>query len=239
MLTIKELYDACRRWKQMRGTDIRKNSHGKPDNKGVQKGITLTEWRVKEGEDSEGDIYRVVTCKARDRGPQHSLQMLFYGDGSDVNTRAAVNCSCEYFLYYCEVALEKGGSSRIEEPIEMRIWSNGNDPKTTNEDNITIVCKHLYQALQSGAAKRQPRGPSLEDKRKQAAKEKEIEQRREKEAKKQKQKEEKAQKQKEKEKGQKTKLKENVKEKKPAIKQPPKPPEPKKYATPPKTKWKK
>jgi len=237
MLTIKELYDACRKWKSLRGTNIRNNSKGKPDKDGVQHGITLTEWRINESEDEEGDIYRVVTCKARDRGPQHSLQMIFYGDGSDGTTRAAVNCSCEYFMYYCEVALEDKGSSRIEEPIEMRIWSNGEEPNITNSTKVPIICKHLYQALYSGAAKRKPKGKSLEDKRKEALKVKEQE-KREQAKEKLKEKREKEKETKE-TKERETKRKET---KKPATirkpTEPAKPPSTRKYAEPPKTKWK-
>lgn len=251
MLTVQDLYNACRTFKQMGKTDIRLNARGKPeplrDSRGrikkgkdgkpvmIRKGLKIWSWRVKEGEDEEGDIYKVVTCKARDQGPTHTLEMIFYGVGNEANV--ALDCSCEYYRYWCEVALQKKGSARLEDPIEMKIWSNGGPYKYTNLDEEPIICKHLYAALLAGAANKKARGISLEDQRKLAEKEKkkkELEVKREKAK-------EKIEKSKEKTR-EKPKLKKEGKEipKKSTIKKPPetkKPPEPKRYATPPATKW--
>jgi len=169
MLTVKDFYTACRQWKRMPPhTDIRNNSRGKPDTEGNRAGLKLWGWKIKEDEDDEGDIYKLITCKARDRGPEHTLEMIFYGEGD--NAKAALDCSCEYFRYYCEVALWDSGSSRLDNPLEMRTWSNGEEPNITNPNKIPIICKHLYAALRAGAANRKPRGKSIEDQRKEAFK---------------------------------------------------------------------
>jgi hypothetical protein len=63
----------------------------------------------------------------------------FYGP-INLNTRVWVSCSCPFFLYHCEVALTKHGSSSI-------IYSNGQLPKHTNPRMIPLVCKHVIHAV--------------------------------------------------------------------------------------------
>lgn len=50
-----------------------------------------------------------------------------------------VKCQCPYFLYHCEYALARVGSSEID-------YSNGKRPLITNPNNIPYLCKHLYKA---------------------------------------------------------------------------------------------
>jgi len=52
---------------------------------------------------------------------------------------AWVHCDCEYFLYYCEVAVTARGSSSV-------ITSNGNFPKIRNPRMRPYLCKHLLRA---------------------------------------------------------------------------------------------
>jgi hypothetical protein len=47
-----------------------------------------------------------------------------------------VHCSCEHFLFTCEYALAKYGSSSI-------ISSNGKPPVITNPRLLPVVCKHI------------------------------------------------------------------------------------------------
>jgi len=240
MLTVDELFAACLRWKQLGKTDIHLNSRGKPTKlrsggkeKIIRSGIKVWSWRTTEGEDDDGDIYKRVTCKARDQGPTHDLEMIFYGSGR--NAKVALDCSCEYYRYYCEVALFKNGSARLDEPIEMKIWSNGADPKITNEDEEHIICKHLYAALKAGAADKKPRGISLEDQRKLAAKER-------KKGQEEKKREEKVKTEKLKKAEKDNKIKREPTKTTKTTKKPPEIKEvkqPKRYATPPQTKWKK
>jgi len=51
-----------------------------------------------------------------------------------------VSCTCPFFLYRCEYALAKVGSSDI-------IHSNGLPPKQTNPRRVPYLCKHAFRAL--------------------------------------------------------------------------------------------
>lgn len=53
---------------------------------------------------------------------------------------AWVSCTCAFFLYRCEFALARVGSSSI-------VHSNGQPARHTNPRNIPYVCKHVYRAL--------------------------------------------------------------------------------------------
>ena len=252
MMTIKDFYIACRQYKKLHSSASpdRPSRDGKTRKEGSEKlkkkekydirdkargGMRLWRKKVVEGEDEDGDIYRKVSCSASDSngsGREHTLEMIFYGAGDDATTKAATNCSCEFYLYACEVALWHEGSARIDEPIEMRIWSNGEEYSADgpNPQAIPIICKHIYAALLAGAAKWKARGMSIEDKRKLAVKERKKIERDEKN-------QQKKQREERKSKRDDRKLKEGVEKK---IKTPPttkKIKEPKKYATPPTTKW--
>jgi len=50
-----------------------------------------------------------------------------------------VKCSCPFFLFKCEYALARVGSSEID-------YSNGKKPIITNPKQFPILCKHLYRA---------------------------------------------------------------------------------------------
>lgn len=52
---------------------------------------------------------------------------------------AWVHCDCEYFLYYCEVAVTARGSSNV-------ITSNGNYPRIRNPRMKPYICKHILRA---------------------------------------------------------------------------------------------
>lgn len=54
----------------------------------------------------------------------------------DLNTDCWVQCSCPYFLYFCEYAVQKTGSTEIK-------YSNGKRPRVTNKNAVPIICKHL------------------------------------------------------------------------------------------------
>lgn len=56
-----------------------------------------------------------------------------------VGLSAWVKCSCPYFLYHCEYALAKFGSSEID-------YSNGKPPHIMNPNQTPYLCKHLYRA---------------------------------------------------------------------------------------------
>lgn len=52
-----------------------------------------------------------------------------------------VSCNCDFFLYYCEVALNHWGSARIQ-------FSNGEHPGVTNPGLHPLMCKHLTRLAQ-------------------------------------------------------------------------------------------
>ena len=255
MLTIKDMYQACRQYKKLHTAGTPKLKKSKKNKENIEEknprydirsrarsGIRLWRKKVIEDEDTDGDIYRKVTCSASDSngsGREHTLEMLFFGPGTNANTRAAANCSCEFYLYACEVALWQEGSARLEEPIEMRIWSNGEGYTDggPNPQAVPIICKHIYAALLSGAATWKPRGMSIENRRKMEFKEKKKAEREQKELRR-------LERVKKEERHKKTKTKQMEKVKKAAekrtektIKKPPAPPAPKNIAKPPTTKW--
>ena len=64
------------------------------------------------------------------------------GPLSAPNTRVMISCACEWHCYYCEVALEKYGASKI-------IFSNGEKPTVTNPGLRPMVCKHGVAVLRA------------------------------------------------------------------------------------------
>lgn len=50
-----------------------------------------------------------------------------------------VKCSCPWFLFHCEVALARVGSSEVD-------YSNGKKPYITNPKMTPMLCKHLFAA---------------------------------------------------------------------------------------------
>ena len=49
-----------------------------------------------------------------------------------------VSCDCEYFMFYCEYALNSVGAAEIR-------YSNGDVPLMTNPGLQPTLCKHLYK----------------------------------------------------------------------------------------------
>lgn len=53
-----------------------------------------------------------------------------------------VSCQCDFFLYYCEVALNHWGSAKIK-------FSNGEHPHITNPQLHPMMCKHLVKLTET------------------------------------------------------------------------------------------
>lgn len=51
-----------------------------------------------------------------------------------------VACTCDYFTFVCEVALQKKGAAIVKQ-------SNGARPKITNPQLVPSPCKHLFKLL--------------------------------------------------------------------------------------------
>lgn len=89
----------------------------------------------------------VVRCKANTETTFYDVVIELYPTEvhKDVFSRpsfknpAWVQCSCPFFLFNCEYALAKIGSSEIK-------YSNGKPPVVTNPKMVPFLCKHLYKA---------------------------------------------------------------------------------------------
>jgi len=92
-------------------------------------------------------IVFVVRCRAITETVFYDVEIELYPttvklnvwEKPDFDHPAWVQCSCPFFLFNCEYALAKHGSSEIK-------YSNGKPPHITNPKQIPMVCKHLVQA---------------------------------------------------------------------------------------------
>lgn len=102
---------------------------------------------VREDEDEQKDKYKLVkaTCVG-DTSPRYVVLQL-YGDG--LKSHCWATCTCEWWLYHCEVAVDRKGSSSV-------IHSNGAPPKITNPKMVPSLCKHIAAALLKGGLKIKP-----------------------------------------------------------------------------------
>jgi hypothetical protein len=110
--------------------------------------VSVQSLDVVEGEDEDGDPCRDVVAICKGETVPRTVIFRFYGTRNK-NTLAWVSCDCEYFLYHCEVALQKKGSTDV-------IYSNGARPKITNPRMLAAVCKHCIAVLLAGAHTAKP-----------------------------------------------------------------------------------
>ncbi len=104
--------------------------------------------KVEAGKDSNGEFREVIAiCKGSSIPRQVTVR--FYGP-KDLSVKTWISCTCEYFLYVCEVALDKKGSSDI-------IYSNGDDPQVTNPRKTPRTCKHCVAVILNGAFELEPK----------------------------------------------------------------------------------
>lgn len=98
--------------------------------------------------DSDGDDYReVIAYCIGDTEPRECL-LQFVGPLNNT-AKMWATCSCPWWLYVCEVAVERKDSTDI-------IYSNGATPKVTNKSMHPMLCKHLCACLNKGAAMIKP-----------------------------------------------------------------------------------
>ena len=105
--------------------------------------VNVRKMQAVERKDDDGDKYREVKAVCIGDTKPRLVEFRFYGP----RTRKAeiwVSCPCEWFLYHCEVATKRKGSTDI-------IFSNGARPKITNPNSIPTICKHALSALMAGA----------------------------------------------------------------------------------------
>lgn len=79
--------------------------------------------------DQRGRAAQVYTCSCT----ALDAKKLFTGP-------VKVSCSCDYFMYTCEYALNRQGAADI-------LYSNGEPPNDKNPTLVPSVCKHLYTML--------------------------------------------------------------------------------------------
>jgi len=92
--------------------------------------------------DSDGDKYTLVKAICRGETIPRNVEFHLYGSGK--TAQVWCSCDCEFWLYHCEVAMQKKGSSDI-------LHSNGAKPRVTNPKMIPSLCKHCCAALLNGA----------------------------------------------------------------------------------------
>jgi hypothetical protein len=93
-------------------------------------------------QDKDGEVYRTIQCICTGGSKPHMVRTTYYGP-YDGRAMIWASCDCEYFLYHCEVALQKKGSSDIQ-------YSNGASPNQTNPGLIPCMCKHIAAVLLTG-----------------------------------------------------------------------------------------
>ena len=72
---------------------------------------------------------------------KQEITLLSGTDIRDRNARLKVDCDCEFFLYYCEYALNLYGSADIRR-------SNGEPPFVVNPRFQPILCKHCLVVIE-------------------------------------------------------------------------------------------
>ena len=85
---------------------------------------------------------RAKALSVGNKGQRHIYGLDIIGKEKDIplskQKHVLVSCQCDFFLYYCEVALNHWGSSRIK-------YSNGENPVVTNPQLHPLMCKHLVK----------------------------------------------------------------------------------------------
>jgi len=112
----------------------------------IKKGTIQTVKTIKlieagNGEDAKGSFQRATFEVVATNGPRR-VTLKAYGDPKkNIFQRSSwIHCSCPWFLFFCEYALAKRGSSDI-------INSNGKPPNITNPRQFPYACKHVIAVL--------------------------------------------------------------------------------------------
>lgn len=99
--------------------------------------------KVSKGKDKDKDDFRKVEALCRGDSIPRYVTMMFWGSYS-TKAMVWVSCSCEYFKYTNEVALEKHGSADIK-------YSNGDLPVERNPNQVPSTCKHVLACILNNA----------------------------------------------------------------------------------------
>lgn len=99
-------------------------------------GVSVTGIRSFQDRDRLGEHKKVIVQSEGDTKTRYQV-FKFYDAGQGAKSRVWVTCSCEYWLFVCEVATWARDST-------SNINSNGDFPAITNPNMKPKLCKHLY-----------------------------------------------------------------------------------------------
>lgn len=111
------------------------------------KAVGIRIGKVEYVKEPDGNTYKKVEVEAT--GESETYQIIFFFLGKGLTSKLWASCSCPYFLYHCEVALQRSGSTDIN-------FSNGKLPKITNPRLVRHCCKHIAASLQRGVFMAEP-----------------------------------------------------------------------------------
>lgn len=89
--------------------------------------------------DDKGEELKIAEFYVKGETGRYKTYIVLKGPVK-TTTKAWVSCNCPFFLYHCEVALAKRGSSSI-------LYSNGKLPVEKNPRLIPYLCKHLVRSV--------------------------------------------------------------------------------------------
>ncbi len=95
----------------------------------------------------DGTTFKKVEVEAT--GETETYEVIMFFNGKGLTSKVWASCSCSYFLFHCEYALSKSGSTDIN-------FSNGKMPKITNPRLVRHCCKHIAACLQRGVFLMEP-----------------------------------------------------------------------------------
>lgn len=95
----------------------------------------------------DGTTFKKVEVEAT--GETETYEVIMFFNGKGLTSKVWASCSCAYFCFHVEVALQKSGSTDIN-------FSNGKMPKITNPRLVRHCCKHIAACLQRGVFLMEP-----------------------------------------------------------------------------------
>jgi hypothetical protein len=102
-------------------------------------------------EDRNGEEFKEIQVQARDKTIKRDVVVRYWLDYDD--PYVWVSCSCEWFLFNCEYALQR----RKYQASEIK-YSNGKKPKPEkqggkNSRMLPYACKHIIKILRLGVGR--------------------------------------------------------------------------------------
>lgn len=109
--------------------------------------------------DEDGDKYIEVVANAK--GDTVTRKVVIRMWGGRTNPWVWVSCTCEWWLYVCEVAMVENGNSDLgfarDRYTPDALESDGSHPVQTNPSMVPCACKHIIAAFKNGASSLRPK----------------------------------------------------------------------------------